>query len=99
MEGILRMKPLERAKVEQEKAQQEIKQLENRHKILLNKKSIAERRERTHRLIERRAILGRVFSAVIPLSNENVKVFLTDVSQLPEVRKLLKKEPETGDVG
>ena len=93
------MKPLERAKVEQEKAQQEIKQLENRHKILLNKKSIAERRERTHRLIERRAILGRVFSAVIPLSNENVKVFLTDVSQLPEVRKLLKKEPETGDVG
>ena len=35
-------------KSEQEKGQREIRQLENRQKILLNKKTDAERRTRTH---------------------------------------------------
>lgn len=39
----------------------EIKQLENRQKILLNRKHKEERRERTHRLIEQGAILESVF--------------------------------------
>ena len=86
------MKPLERAKVEQEKVQREIRQLENHQKILLNKKADAERKARTHRLIERGAILESVFPSVIHLSNEEVKAFLSDVSQLPEVRKKLGSE-------
>lgn len=82
-----------------ESVKEEIRQLENRKKILLNKKSDTERKERTHRLIERGAILESVFPSVIPLSNEEVKAFLLDVSQLPEVRKLLTKEMENGDAG
>ena len=93
------MKPLERAKVEQEKAQREIKHLENRQKILLNKKADAERKDRTHRLIERGAILENVFPSVIHLSNEEVKAFLANVSQLSEVQKLLTRETENGGVG
>lgn len=75
----------------------EIRQLENRQKILLNKKSDAERKERTHRLIERGAILESVFPELVSPAGEEVKAFLSDVSQLPEVRKLLKKEPEIRD--
>jgi hypothetical protein len=76
MEGILRMKPLERAKVEQEKVQQEIRQLENHQKILLNKKADAERKARTHRLIERGAILESVFPEIVSMTGERVKAFL-----------------------
>jgi hypothetical protein len=93
------MKPLERAKGEHEKVQREIRQLENHQKILLNKKANAERKARTHRLIERGAILESVFPSVIPLSNEEVKAFLANVSQLSEVRKLLTKETENRDAG
>ena len=91
--------PMEKSKDEVQAVREQICQLKNHQKILLNKKSDAERKERTHRLIERGAILESVFPSVIPLSNEKVKAFLSDVSQLPEVRKLLKTEPETGDAG
>ena len=53
-----------------------IRQLENRQKILLNRKADAERKERTHRLIERGAILESVFPETVPLSGEQVKAFL-----------------------
>ena len=82
-----------------EAVREKIRQLENRQKILLNRKADAERKARTHRLIERGAILESVFPSVISLSNDEAKTFLSEVSQLPEVRKLLKTEPETGDAG
>lgn len=84
---------------ERRSVEAEIRQLQNHQKILLNKKSDAERKERTHRLVERGAILESVFPSVIPLSNEEVKAFLSGVSQLSEVRKLLTKEMEAGDAG
>ena len=87
---------MENSNNEIQTVREKIRELENRQKILLNKKSDAERKERTHRLIERGAILESVFPSVIPLSNEKVKAFLTDVSQLPEVWNLLKKEMENG---
>lgn len=90
---------MEKSKDEVQAVREQIRQLENRQKILLNKKSDTERKERTHRLIERGAILESVFPSVIPLSNEEVKTFLSDVSQLSEVRKLLKTELKTGDAG
>lgn len=46
------MKELERLQTKQQKVQNEIRQLENRQKILLNRQSDAERRARTRRLIE-----------------------------------------------
>ena len=70
------MKSLEKVKAEREKVQQEIKQLENRQKILLNKKADVERKARTHRLIEHGAILESVFPEIIPMTGEQVKAFL-----------------------
>ncbi|MDD3339500.1 MAG: DUF3847 domain-containing protein [Lachnospiraceae bacterium] len=67
------MKSLE----EQQKAvETEITQLENRQKILLNRKHKEERRERAHRLIEQGAILESVFPEVATMTGEQVKVFL-----------------------
>jgi len=76
----LKKKTIDKLNSEKERADNEIRQLENRRKIVLNKKSDAERKERTHRLIERGAILESIFPSVIPLSNEEVKALLSDVS-------------------
>ena len=51
------MKESGRIKTEKERREKEIRQLENRQKILLNKQHDAQRRLRTRRLIERGAIL------------------------------------------
>ena len=63
-------------KQEPENVPEKIRQLENRQKILLNRKADAERKMRTHRLIERGAILESVFPEIIPMSGEQIKVFL-----------------------
>ena len=61
---------------EPETVRKKIHQLENRQKILLNRKANAERKARTHRLIERGVILESVFPEIVPLSGEQVKAFL-----------------------
>ena len=86
------MKELERLRKEQGKVQEEIRQLENRQKILLNRQSDMERRARTRRLIGHGAILESIFPALAALSGEEVKAFLLAVSRLPGVPKL----PENG---
>ena len=55
---------------EKRKIETELHQLQNRQKILLNKKANAERKARTHRLIERGAILESVFPAVAAMTGE-----------------------------
>ena len=52
-----------RKKDEREEVLKEIRQLENRQKILENKQRNEERKARTRRLIERGAILEGVFSS------------------------------------
>ena len=59
-----------------ETVRKKILQLENRQKILLNRKADAERKARTHRLIERGAILESVFPEIISMTGEEVKTFL-----------------------
>lgn len=61
---------------EPEAVREKIRQLENRQKILLNRKSDVQRKARTHRLIERGAILESVFPEIISMTGEQVKVFL-----------------------
>lgn len=61
---------------EPEAVREEIRQLENRQKILLNRKADAERKARTHRLIERGAILESVFPEITHMTGEQVKAFL-----------------------
>ena len=68
---------------EEKKVEKEIGQMQNRQKILLNRKRTEEHRARTHRLIERGAILEAVFPPVKEMDNEEVKAFLIALSGLP----------------
>ena len=67
---------MEKYTEEIESVQEKIRQLKNRQKVLLKKKSDAERKARTRRLIERGAILESIFPEAIPMTNEQVKAFL-----------------------
>lgn len=87
----------EQKKDEREKVLKEIRQLENRQKILENKQRDAERRARTRRLIERGAILEGVFPLSPNLSGEEVKTFLIVLSRLPGAAKLAAELPKSGD--
>ena len=68
---------------EEQKVEKEIGQMQNRQKILLNRKRTEEHRARTHRLIERGAILETVFPPVMDMDGEEVKAFLIGLSALP----------------
>ena len=68
---------------EEQKVEKKIGQLQNHQKILLNRKRTEERRERTHRLIGRGAILEAVFPTVVDMEGEEVKAFLIALSRLP----------------
>ena len=89
------MPDIGKLKNQQEKVKTEIRQLENRQKILLNRKTDAERKARTRRLIEHGAILENIFPATTAMTGEEAKAFLSAISRLPEVVRLLKNEPES----
>lgn len=89
------MSDIGKLKNQQEKVKTEIRQLENRQKILLNRKTDAERKARTRRLIEHGAILESIFPATTAMTGEEVKAFLSAIFCLPEVVRLLKNEPES----
>ena len=67
-------------KEEREKVLKEIRQLENRKKILENKQRNEERRVRTRRLIERGAILEGIFPLAPDLSGA---VFVSSAQSAP----------------
>lgn len=90
------MKELQKLQTEQEKVQREIQQLENRQKILLNKKTDAERRARTRRLIEHGAILESVFPATVTMTGEEVKAFLLSLTRLPGATEAAEKAAKSG---
>ena len=72
---------LEELRAERERVLKEIRQLENRQKILLNKEGNIERRARTRRLIEHGAILESVYPCVVEMEGEEVKAFLKSLTQ------------------
>ena len=78
----------------EQKVEKEIDQLQNRQKILLNRKRTEEHRARTHRLIGRGAILEGVFPPVVEMDGEEVKAFLIALSRLPGAQELTKKTPK-----
>jgi hypothetical protein len=79
---------------EEQQVEKKIGQLQNRQKILLNKKRSEEHRARTHRPIGRGAILEAVFPAVVGMEGEEVKAFLIALSRLPGARELAEKNTE-----
>ena len=80
-----------------QEVEKKISQLQNRQKILLNRKRSEEHRARTHRLIGRGAILEGIFPAVVEMEGEEVKAFLIALSRLPGAQELAENLPETGD--
>ena len=84
-------------KDEREEILKEIRQLENRQKILENKQRNEERKARTRRLIERGAILEGIFPLASNLSGAEVKAFLIALSHLPGAAELTANLPKSGD--
>ena len=84
---------------EEQQVEKKIGQLQNRQKILLNRKRNEEHRARTHRLIGRGAILEGVFPAVVNMEGEEVKAFLIALSRLPGTAELAEKAQNARDKG
>ena len=84
---------------EERAVEKKMGQLQNRQKILLNRKRSEEHRARTHRLIGRGAILEAVFPAVVEMEGEEVKAFLIALSRLPGASAALDEARKTKDGG
>src|SRR5699024_11019037 len=84
-------------KDEREEVLKEIRQLENRQKILENKQRNEERKARTRRLIERGAILEGIFPLAPDLPGVEVKAFLIALSHLPGAAGLAARLPKSGN--
>lgn len=84
---------------EEQQVEKKIGQLQNQQKILLNRKRTEEHRARTHRLIERGAILEGVFPSVADMEGEEVKAFLIALSHLPGAAELAEKTQNGRDEG
>ena len=82
-----------------QEVEKKIGQLQNRQKILLNRKRNEEHRARTHRLIGRGAILEAVFPAVVGMEGEEVKAFLIALSRLPGASAALDEVQKNEDGG
>lgn len=67
---------LKKLKAEKADNTEEIRQIDNRIKIITNRERDTERRERTRRLIEKGAIIESLLPATVPLSGEEFKAFL-----------------------
>ena len=90
------------AKTKQEKIagiQEQITQLENQKKKLIQQEKEAERKARTKRLIERGAILESLIDGADTLTNEQVKTFLVKTIQSDYARRILNgmKPQESAD--
>ena len=81
-----------------ESLKRELGQAENRLKVLCNKKYDTERRERTHRLIERGAMLESLVYDLDQFSNEQVRELLVIALDSDNVKQYLWKQDYDGMV-
>ena len=92
-----RTKTHEELTAEIEDGKKKIRQFENREKLLRQKLSREERRERNHRLIVR----GAVFESIVPeaknMSDEEAATLLRLALTSEPVREYLKKRAENGN--
>lgn len=68
------------------KAEEQIKQLNNKKKRLISEQKQAERKKRTKRLIERGAILESVIGNAEDFSNEQLQTLLIEIFSSESVR-------------
>lgn len=77
-------------------AEKELRQLQNRQKILLNKMRNEEYRVRTRRLVIHGANLESVFPDVTVMSGEDTLAYLSALARLPGARELAETPPRDG---
>lgn len=78
-------------------AKEKLRQYENREKRLLNQIKTEQRRARTHRLIERGAILESLLDGAADMTGEQVKTVLETALKTDAAREALRKiHAETG---
>ena len=73
------------------KAEEEIRQLQNRKRKLLNQKKAEERKIRTHRLVERGAILESLLEQPEQYTNEQRKGLLETVLRTTQAQEFLRR--------
>mgnify|MGYP002540577710 CR=1 FL=1 len=73
------------------KAEEQIKQLNNKKKRLISEQKQDERKKRTKRLIERGAILESVIGSTSDFTNEQIKALLIEVFSSEFVRSAVEK--------
>ena len=73
------------------KAEEEIRQLQNKKKKLLNQKRGEERKIRTHRLVERGAILESLLEQPEQYTNEQIKGLLETALRTPQAQEFLRR--------
>ena len=89
-----REKTREELQAEIEDGKKKIRQLENREKVLRQKLSKEERRERSHRLCSRGGYMEGITPELIDMSDEEAKVFLRLILTSETAREFLKKRAE-----
>ena len=72
------------------KAEEQIKQLNNKKKRLISEQKQAERKKRTKRLIERGAILENVIGNTDDFSNEQLQTLLIEIFSSESARAKVK---------
>ena len=73
------------------KAEEEIRQLQNKKKKLLNQKKSEERKIRTHRLVERGAILESLLEQPEQYTNEQIKGLLETALRTTQAQEFLRR--------
>ena len=73
------------------KAEEEIRQLQNRKKKRLNQTKAEERKIRTHRLVERGAILESLLEQPEQYTNEQIKGLLETALRTPQAQEILRR--------
>ena len=73
------------------KAEDEIRQLQNRKRKLLNQKKAEERKIRTHRLVERGAILESLLEQPEQYTNEQIKGLLETALRTTQAQEFLRR--------
>lgn len=82
-------------------AKEKLRQYENREKRLLNQIKTEQRRARTHRLIERGAILESLLDGAADMTGEQVRAVLEAALKTDAAREALRKihaETGTGEI-
>lgn len=70
--------------------EERLKQLKNQEKKILKQDIVKRRKERTHRLITRGAILESLIENSEELTDEEIKILLEEVTKTKEFKEILK---------